>query len=313
MTSKKKLVVAMWLAFAAGLPAQSLQDARALLDGGNLREARSAFELLLASDATNRDAQLGELDVCERMALEHRAHGMNNEALEDLFRAKTMVPNLPRLYYDMGVLEDEMELFHDADQALAEAEARGMKEPELYYAQARVKMDLGQLAPAEEKMLAYLKQRPNDAGAHYGLGRVYQIGLQIEKARAEFERSIALQPHQTEAFFELGDLALKQSDYATALGFYQKTLALDPNHGGALEGSGEVYYKLKQYQQAYDVLKHAVAVSPEYPPCHYYLGLTLNRLGRREEGQQELTRAARMTEEANARGAMRLQNQNAVQ
>ena len=287
--------------------AQAISDARALLAAGHAKEARSQFEALLAANPANADAQLGEVEACESVALSLRSEGRMDRALEELMRAKIYAPTQARLFYDLGILEDEMQLFHDADAALDEAARLGLATPELDYARARVKMDLGQLAPAEEYMRAYLAKRPGDASAHYGLGRIYQVGLQMEKAKAEFLRSAELAPQQTESYFELGDLALKSGDFAEAQANFAKTLALDPHHGGALEGAGEAYYKQKQYDKAYQKLKEAVAVSPDYPPCHYYLGLTLNRMGRRDEGQAELQQAAAMTEAENARAQKRLQ------
>ena len=64
-----------------------------------------------------------------------------------------------------------MHLYQDADRTLAVLEQLQPGNPQVAYAVAHVKLDLGQLAAAEEKMLVYLKSQPNDASAHYGLGR----------------------------------------------------------------------------------------------------------------------------------------------
>jgi tetratricopeptide (TPR) repeat protein len=168
-------------------------------------------------------------------------------------------------------------------------------------------MDLGQLTAAEDKMVAYLKLRPMDASAQFGLGRIYQSGLEFGKARAAFLRSIELQPVQTESYFELGDLALKQGDYDEAAVQFKKTLDRDAKHGGALEGSGEISFKQKQYEQARTFLERAIAASPEYPPSHYYMGLTLARLGRKEESARELELAAKLTEAEKKQAGSRIQ------
>ena len=170
-------------------------------------------------------------------------------------------------------------------------------------------MDQGQLVPAEEWMQAYLKLRPDDASAHFGLGRIFQIGLQFDKAQAEFARSIELQPVQTEAYYELGDIALEQGEFEKSIVQFDKTLLRDAKHGGALEGAGEANFKLKHYDQAKEFLDRAVAVSPDYPPCHYYLGLTLARLGRKEESGRELEIAAKLADEQNQRGTSQLRIQ----
>ena len=299
----RKLVPAVCALAAPGLlAAQSgTASADALLASGKAAEAREAYEATLQADPRNAAALHGEVAASERLALDARAAGKMDDALKALLRARGFVPHDPRLLYDLGILEDEMRLYRDADAALAEVEQLNPSDPMVLYAAARVKLDMGQLGSAQEKMQAYLKLRPEDAGAHYGLGRVYQLGLQLDKARAEFERSIALQPVQTEAYYELGDIALGQGAFDEAIAEFGKTLERDPKHGGALAGTGQAYFKRKQYAQAEGFLRRAVAAAPKYQAGHYYLGLTLARLGRAEESQRELAVATALADEEGKR------------
>ena len=221
--------------------------------------------------------------------------------------AKKLAPEHPKLLFDLGVLEDDMKLFRNADETLAHAERLLPGDPQVLYAVARVKLNLGQLSIAEEKMQAYLAVKPEDASAHYGLGRIYRQGLQFEKARAEFERCIALQPRQTEGYYQLGDTELQVGDYAGALENFDKTLQRQPLHAGALAGSGIVYFKQKQYVRSLSFLERAVAADADYQPAHYYLGLTLARMGRGPESKNELDIAARLAEIDNKHASNRLQ------
>ncbi|MDE3186836.1 MAG: tetratricopeptide repeat protein [Acidobacteriota bacterium] len=305
------VIVALACGVGAGsAPAQqaaSQADGAALLQAGKAAEARDAFEAALSAEPNNAEAQAGEVAASEHLALEARAAGKMNDALQTLLRAQQFAPHNARLLFDLGILEDQMRLFTDADKSLAAAEQLNPGDPNILYGLARVKMDLGQLAPAEEKMQAYLKLRPNDASAHYGLGRIYQVGLQFDKAQAEFARSVELQPVQTESYFELGDLALKQGDFGEAIKQFSKTLERDPKHGGALEGTGEAYFRQKHYDQAKDFLERAIAAAPDYAPCHYYLGLTLARLGRKEDSERELATAAKQADAENKNSATHMQ------
>ena len=303
------LPLAHSLTIAVLAQAQSTPDGQALLSAGKAPEARAVFEAILTTNPADTQAQAGEVQASESIALQARAAGQMDDSLRALIRAKNFAPGSGQLLYDLGILEDQMRLFHDADESLAQAEKLMPPDPKLLYAIARVKMDLGQLAPAEENMLAYLAAQPDDASAHFGLGRIYQIGLNFEKAKIEFARSIELKPVQTEAYYELGDIALKQGDLAQAIDQFNKTLARNPQHGGALEGAGEAEFKLKKYDDAKAFLQRAIAAAPDYPPCHYYLGLTLARLGQKEESQKELETASRMSEQQNSTGPMRLQPQ----
>lgn len=274
-----------------------------LLDAGKAAEARDAFESVLRSDPANAAAQEGEVEASEQLSLEAQKAGNPDDALRALMRAQEFAPRNARLSYDLGILEERLRLFQDAEKSLGAAAQLGDKDPRIIYAIARVKMDLGQLDAAAEKMKEYLAIRPSDATAHFGLGRIYQVGLDSEKARTEFSRSIELQPAQTESYYELGDLALKQGDFDEALAEFQKTLMRNPQHGGALEGSGEVCFKQKRYDEAREFLERAVAAAPDYSPCHYYLGLTLARLGRKEDSERELATAAKLADAVNKKEA----------
>lgn len=272
----------------------------ALLQANRPMEARAAFEEALGRDPSNAAAQAGEVAASERLALQARAEGHMDDALQTLLRARNYAPQNAHLLYDLGILEDEMRLFQDADRSLSEADRIQPGEARTIYGMARVKLDLEQLAAAEEKMKAYLALRPDDATAHFGMGRIYQIGLQPEKAKVEFMKSAELQPVQTEAYFELGDLALKEGEFNEAITEFAKTLERDPKHGGSLEGTGEAYFKKKEFKKAEDFLERAISVAPDYSPSHYYLGLTLTKLGRKSEAEKELTLAAKLANEDNA-------------
>lgn len=285
----------------------TIQSGTALLESGDAAQARDVFESILHADPSSVPAQNGEVAAGERIALDQRAQGKMADALQTLMRAQHYAPESARLAYDLGVLEDEMHLYPEATASLDKARQLHFSDPSLLYAQARVFLDRQQLGPAEEKMLAYLNLHPDDATAYYGLGRIYQLGLQFDKARQAFQKSIELHPEQTEAWFQLGDLALKQNRDDEALADFQHTLARDPQHGGALAGAGQALFQQKHYPQALDYLNRAVAAAPDYAPAHYYLGLTLARLGRKDEAQRELTDAAKLADAENRQSSTRYQ------
>jgi tetratricopeptide (TPR) repeat protein len=286
----------------AGSPSPNVTapDGSVLLQANRPMEARAVFEEALGRDPSNAAAQAGEMAASERLALQARAEGHMDDALQTLLRARNYAPQNAHLLYDLGILEDEMRLFQDADRSLSESDRIQPGDARTLYGMARVKLDLEQLAAAEEKMKAYLALRPNDATAHFGLGRIYQIGLQAEKAKVEFLKSAELQPVQTEAYFELGDLALKDGEFDEAITEFAKTLERDPKHGGSLEGTGEAYFKKKDFKKAEDFLERAISAAPDYSPSHYYLGLTLTKLGRKSEAEKELALAAKLANGDNA-------------
>jgi tetratricopeptide (TPR) repeat protein len=298
------LTVALRLAAqAAPSPAQGF----ALLDAGKPDAARQVFESILGSNSSDSEAQQGEVKASETLALQERGAGHMVEALRALMRAREFAPRNAHLLSDLGILEEEMKLYPDAEKALALSQQIDPSNLDNYYAMARVKMDEGQLDVAEQNMHVYLQSRPDDAGAHYGLGRIYELGMQFDKAKPEFQRSLELRPAQTESWYELGDMALKQNNYAVALTDFQKVLARDGRHGGALAGSGQALFREKRYSEALEYLRRAIAAAPDYQPGHYYLGLTLGRLGQKEESDRELLTAQKLADEENRNAGRRYQ------
>jgi tetratricopeptide (TPR) repeat protein len=160
---------------------------------------------------------------------------------------------------------------------------------------------------AERDMRTYLKARPDDATAHYGLGRILQITQRSDEARSEFQRSIALAPNQAESYYQIGQMALDHGDYPEAQQECRKALEYDSKHGGALAAMGIAAFRLKHYGEAVQSLQAAIAVAPGYQPAHYYYGLALARTGQKEASERELKVAAQMADEQNRREAQRLQ------
>lgn len=298
----KLIAVGCFFLFPLCIVGQSdpLEKAKGLVNAQRYDEAMDAFESLLASDAVNQAARAGEIDAASKEALDLRDKGQTEDALAVLLRARKAVGEDSVLLFEIGILENQMHLNHDADESLHKALLLRPSDPATLYAVARVKMELGQLPDAEVAMRAYLQQRPDDASAHYGLGRILLIGLKNADALQEFRRSVALQPAQSESYYEIGEIALQAGDLDKAAESYKICLKRDANHGGALTGMGIVAFRKKQYLEAEDYLQRGVRADASYQTAHYYLGLTLAKLGHKEESEAELATAVRMANEENS-------------
>ena len=268
--------------------------------------ARDRYEALLARNPADAAAQAGEVHASEQLALHYRAAANQEEALRALLRAQKLVPDDGHLLYDLGVMEEELRLDHDADGTVAHLLQVSPGDPKALYLAARVKLDLGQLPEAETDMRRYLLAKPDDATAHYGLGHILQQAQQPGPAAAEFEKSVALMPVQTESYYQLGQLALEGSEYARAVEEETHVLARNPHHGGALVVTGTAWFRLKQYDKAAAALEQAVTYSPEYQPGHYFYGLTLARLGKKEQSDAELATATKLADKENRKTSQRL-------
>ncbi len=272
-------------------PAANLLSGNLLLGEHRYPEAMDRFETVLATNLRDPAARAGELSAATQLALQARGSGSPNAAFLCLQHAREHLPDDPTLLLDLGIQAQQMHLLPQAAEALNAALALKPADPSITYALARVETDQAHLPAAEQRFRTYLAARPNDASAHFGLGHVLEMQQRIDEARAEFQRSIDIQPIQTESFFQLGQIALDAGQPETAVPLFQKTLARDPRHGGALTGLGILAYRRKDFAAARQQLTAAVQSSPDYQPAHYYLGLTLARLGEKAGSERELKTA----------------------
>lgn len=262
-------------------------------DAPELTAARAA----LAAEPASPEAQHAFVDAAVRQALAARKEGDQHGALATLLHARDILPHDPTLLLDFGLQADSMRLYRDADAALTEALALRPGDLPAIYALGRVKLDEGELADAEKLLQAYLARKPDDATAHFGLGRALHLELNDKEAAKEFRRSLALQPAQTESHYELGDIALGQHDDVEAAKEFAAVLARDPQHPGALAGSGALALRHRDYPEAAKLLRQSLALAPEHPETHRNLALALAKLSRKEESDQELATAERLSEQ----------------
>ena len=273
------------------------------LDRRRWPDAMERFEAVLQLDIRNAEARGGEEKAAVALALHYRAAGDADSCLKTLEHASSQIPGDALLLTDLGIQAQSMGKLKAAKDALTTALAAAPESLTAIYALGRVEMDLQDFSAAQREFQVYLRQRPNDATAHYGLGRVYQMEQRTDDAAQEFQKSIRLQPDQAESLYQLGQMALDANRDDEARADFDKVVDRIPSHGGALTGLGILSYRTKDYPGAERWLARAVTVSPDYQPAHYYLGLTLRRLGRQQDADRELHLATELASKQQGKGA----------
>ena len=250
-------------------------------------EAMDRFETILAQDVHHVAARKGEVAAATELAISSRG-SRPDLALLVLRHACEKLPDSADLQLDRGLQALELNQLPEADEALHTAQKLAPANLTILYALARLETVQQHMPEAERNYKTYLAARPNDATAHFGLGYIYVALLRNEEASREFETSIRLLPQQTESYYQLGQLALDSHRDDEAKPLFERILARDPNHAGALTGMGELAFRNKDYATAEHLLARAEKSDPTYTRPHYYRGLALARLGRKEEAEQEL-------------------------
>lgn len=251
-------------------------------------EAMDRYEAALAAHNDDADAHKGEVAAATAWALECIRQQQPERAMEILERALKVLPNDPELLLDFGIEATALKQFPIADQALHASDAARPKNPKTLYALARLETENHHLPEAEKDFRAYIALKPEDASAYFALGHICAMEQRPAEAKAAFERSVALQPNQTESYYQLGVLALDTHEDEQAASYFQKVLDRGPAHAGALTGMGQVALRAKDYPKAERLLAAAEAADPSYATPHYFRGLALAKLGRKEEAEREL-------------------------
>lgn len=163
-------------------------------------------------------------------------------------------------------------------------------------------LDRGDQAGAEKLAQKSVQKRPNDAEAHFLLGKVLLVKGERKAARQAFEKARSLNPTYAaygRALAELLDQdaaeAIKGDDPATAIAAWKQCLTLkhkprqtERNLAEAFRRLGEVLLRENRRSEAEDAFREAASLLPDNPVPRLDLALLLYQDDRLQEAQKEL-------------------------
>jgi tetratricopeptide (TPR) repeat protein len=114
---------------------------------------------------------------------------------------------------------------------------------------------------------------------------------QREKARGEFAKAVKDDPNAPTPHVFLARISRGEGDLSTARAELDTALRLDPKNAIALREMGLVLFASKQYDLARRFFVRAVQANPQDRAAQGYLGCSLMRLGRTQEGTNFINKA----------------------
>lgn len=258
-----------------------------------IRELREALRL----DPHRTDAAGALIHTLQEQAQTASESGDWDEALRALKDARNYAPDDPDIQYEFGMVALQLSLNEDAAEAFRRTLKVRTRDALAVYNLGRAFMEQSKFEDARIKFADYVKMRPNDPSGYCALGMTLAALERSKEARDEFERSIAIAPAQTEAYYRLGLLDLESGDYDAARQNLDHALDREPKNAAALTALGRIEFEQKHYPEAVATLQNAVAGDASQREAHYYLGLTLARLGRKQESTAQLDIATRLEHE----------------
>lgn len=208
---------------------------------------------------------------------------------------------------------------------------------------ARALFDREQFADAVTVLTDTLAAIPDSGRARYLLALSYQKQGNYDAAMTEMARAASLAPllGLNSVYQTLGALRRSQQDYAGAIDAFSQRVALVPNDAGAHHELAEMYFRVSRLTEAHAEFaaalmldtrrtdshvgvaqvhvrraafeaaaasaRRAVALDPSHKEARYVLATSLLRLGRADEGNQEIETYQRLQAEATARQSKQLE------
>src|SRR5262245_43521415 len=119
-----------------------------------------------------------------------------------------------------------------------------------------------------------------------GVVLLHYLGRPAE-ALAEFQKAIELDPSYAEAYTNLGVTLAQQGKWEDAVAAYRKAISLPiyPTPEVAYANLGWAYLNLEKPREAEESYRTAIQLQPKFAQAYYFLGVVLDRQGRREEAK----------------------------
>jgi len=155
---------------------------------------------------------------------------------------------------------------------------------DVYIALSQMYSRVKQWDKAEESIDRAIELSTKEEDRDYAIfvaGSVYERQKKYDKAEESFHKVLADDPHNAMALNYLGYmLADRGTRLDEALGYIRRAVALDPQNGAYLDSLGWVYYKMGNYDLAEENLRRASERMSNDPTIHDHLGELYQKTGR---------------------------------
>jgi tetratricopeptide (TPR) repeat protein len=265
------------------------------------QDALPELRLALRLDSGRTDAAAALVHILRLQAQGESEKGDWDGALNALLEARKDAPSDAEVAYEFGIVAMRLSLIDDAIGAFQQTLTLRKDDVLALYNLGYALMERARFEDARQQFVRYVALRPQDPLGYCALGMTLAALERTDEARAQFERSIALDAAQSEAYYRLGLLDLNAGSYDAAEQDLRHALEHKPNDAAILTALGRVKFEQKHYPEALSLLQQAVGSDDSLREAHYYLGLTLARLGRNQESDEQLETAARLEQEEKER------------
>jgi len=144
---------------------------------------------------------------------------------------------------------------------------------------------------AEALFSEIVRDHPDSAEAHAGLGLARFAQNRLAPAREALERAVELDPDSASALYWLAVVCDLQDEHERARELSERAYALSPKDAQIVNNLGVSHLTSQEFEQAERAFRAAILLDPTDAALRNNLGLALGRQGRYEEAMVEFRRA----------------------
>ena len=276
------------VAGAASRPARMAQGIASLKEK-RFAEAVEHLEAAVASAPESSEAH-------RLLGVAYVAVGRQAERIEQLEAAVRLAPGDERARIALGRALMSVERWEQSEQALRNtldalpqsAEARWAL-ADLYERRGR-----GLDAIRELEAAAALPLLAGRGELYWRLAELRHVHQDFEGVTRELTERARLDRNRAGLHKDLGLAHMRQGSREAALVELLMTLLLGLEDGETLATIGQIHLETERYEAAEAALRRAIALAPDLAQARFALGTTLVRLGRAEEGREQLAEFQRL-------------------
>ena len=302
----------------AELLRRQLQSALTYHQAGDLAQAQTLYDEILASDPNHFDAlqlsgmiaydsqRLQEAEIFLLKALCVRAdiasvysnyglvlHGFQRfaDALVVYDQALELDPKLSVTYMNRGVALANLGRHDEAITSYDRAILINPDYAEACSNQGNALRDIGRFLEAAASFDKAITMKPDYADAYNNRGNALCDLKQFEKALGDYDRSIWISPSQANAHNNRGNALRDLKRFQDALTSFDKAISISPDYADAHKNLGNALYDMQRFQDALNSYDKAIALAPDHVEGHTYRSSALHRLKRFAEALASCDRA----------------------
>jgi protein O-mannosyl-transferase len=132
------------------------------------------------------------------------------------------------------------------------------------------------------------RQDPNDAHAHYSLGRGLDAVGRPQQAFAEYQAAVRLDDAYPDAQNELALSLVMQGQFGAAQQHFERAIAIDPSYASGYGNLGMLYARTGQPEKAIALCEKALQLDPGLQQCNQTIATALAAQGRFDEAISRL-------------------------